>query len=408
MKHILMCCWLLLSSAIACSAEIEHLQPNANLKLSDVLEKTLKHSPLQQVLNARAISVEAKQIHAAGMLPGTTAISLRHQNDLIGSGRNQREWEAALEIPVWMPGQRTARENVAHEASDSLEASRKSLMIGLAGQVRDAVWDVAMNNNSVELADQRLKAAQALQKDVELRWKGGEMARTDVMMAQNETLLAQTSLLRAQAELKHAEHRYWVLTGLTELPTQVEEKHAPLTTIENDHPLLAESQAKVLLAKSERNLVNVEKRENPQVVINARDERGAFDGDYNKSVGLAIRIPLDSQTKSAPLMASAELDLAQAMSEHDQRLLQLQTAFHEAEHNLEVTQAELAIVEEQHRLAQENLRLAKKAFSLGESDLISLLRAQAMAQDAQRSLLSRQTQLKWDIARYNQAVGVLP
>ena len=34
---------------------------------------------------------------------------LRHQNDKIGSGRNQREWEAGLDIPVWLPGQRAAR-----------------------------------------------------------------------------------------------------------------------------------------------------------------------------------------------------------------------------------------------------------------------------------------------------------
>jgi cobalt-zinc-cadmium efflux system outer membrane protein len=45
---------------------------------------------------------------------------------------------------------------------------------------------------------------------------------------------------------------------------------------------------------------------------------------------------------------------------------------------------------------------------LGESDLVSLLRVQAMAREAEQTLRSRQTQLQWDIARYNQAVGVLP
>jgi outer membrane protein, heavy metal efflux system len=281
-------------------------------------------------------------------------------------------------------------------------------LLELAGQVREAVWDIAMNHNTVDLAEQRVKAAQALQADVERRWKAGEMAKTDVMMAQNETLLAQTILLRAQAELKHAEHRYWVLTGLKELPARTEEQPSSRAEIEDSHPWLAETAAKVTLAQGERNLVRVEKRENPQVMINARNERGAFDSAFNNSVGIAIRVPFDAQVRSAPMLASAEMGLAQAMSENDRRRLTLQTMLHEAEHNLEVTRAELVIIEEQHRLAQENLRLAKKAFDLGESDLVSLLRVQSTAQDAQRALRSRQTQLQWDIARYNQAVGVLP
>jgi outer membrane protein, heavy metal efflux system len=100
--------------------------------------------------------------------------------------------------------------------------------------------------------------------------------------------------------------------------------------------------------------------------------------------------------------------VAHAMTARDQLMLMLQTSLHEAEHNLEVTRSELKIVKEQNRLAQESLRLAKKAFDLGESDLVSLLRVQAMAREAEQALRSRQTQLQWDIARYNQAVGVLP
>jgi len=40
--------------------------------------------------------------------------------------------------------------------------------------------------------------------------------------------------------------------------------------------------------------------------------------------------------------------------------------------------------------------------------LIDLLRIQATAYEAERALKSRQTQMQWHIARYNQAIGVLP
>jgi len=54
------------------------------------------------------------------------------------------------------------------------------------------------------------------------------------------------------------------------------------------------------------------------------------------------------------------------------------------------------------------MRLAQKAFDLGETDLVHLMRVQALAYEAERALASRKIQLQWDIARYNQAVGVLP
>jgi outer membrane protein TolC len=108
------------------------------------------------------------------------------------------------------------------------------------------------------------------------------------------------------------------------------------------------------------------------------------------------------------MLATAELALGEALSRHGQQLMELQAALHEAEHSLEVTRQELTIYEAQNRLAQENLRLAKKAFDLGESDLVSLLRVQALARETEVALASRRIQLNWDVARYNQAVGVLP
>jgi outer membrane protein, heavy metal efflux system len=387
--------------------ELERLVPDAQLTMSSVLQKTFERSPRQQVLQAEGVAVESRKLHADSALPGAPAVAMMHQGDASGPG-HLTAWEAALEVPVWLPGQRAAREAVARAASGGLEANRAGLMLLVAGQLRDAVWDVAMNADAVDLAMQRHNTAEALQHDVERRQQAGELAKTDVLLVRNETLQTQTQLVRAQAELKHAEHRYWMLTGIKQLPANPAETLSAHVELNDQHPLLAEIAQRVALVEEERNLTRVQKRENPQVVVNARRELGAFDSEYNNSLGLALRIPLDSAVRSAPMMAGAEMAVAQAMSEREQLLLTLRTALHEAEHNLEVTRDELVIVEEQNRLMQENLQLAKKAFGLGESDLVSLLRVQALAYEAERALSSRKIQLQWDIARYNQAVGVLP
>lgn len=390
------------------AGENDTLTASPALTLREVLEKTFERNPQRHVLQAMDGEVQARYLHARGVLPLAPAISVRHQNDTVGSGRGEREWEAELELPVWLPGQRAARQAVATEAQTDLAATREALMLQVAGVLRDAVWDVGMNANQVEIARIRVEASKALQRDVDRRFQAGEMARTDLMLAQNETLQSETVLLRAEAELRHAQHRYRVLTGTVEIPVKLEETLSTQSGFTDQHPFVKEVESKIALAQNERELVRVERRENPQLMLAARSQRGAFDNDYNDSIGLKLRIPFESEARSAPLLAAAESNLARNVSERDRLKLAMETALHEAEHNLEVTRAELEIVTRQNQLAQENLRLARKAFELGETDLVHLMRVQALAHEAERALGSRKVQMQWDIAKYNQSVGVLP
>lgn len=384
------------------------LTVNPALTLRDVLEKTFARNPQQPVLQARDVDIAARNIRAGAILPGAPAIWVNHQNDTIGSGRGEREWQGELELPLWLSGQKAARQNVANDAQSDLAASREALLLQSAGRLREAVWEVEMNANFLLLADSRLDAAKALQQDVERRFQAGEMAKTDVMTAQNEAMVAETGKLRAEAELMHARYRYIVLTGLHEIPARLEEQQSSLDGVTESHPLWREAEMRIALAQGEKSLTQAEKRENLQLLINARSQRGPFDNQYNDSVGFKLRIPFDSEIRSAPMLAAAEANVGRALSERESLRYQLETSMHEAEHNLGVTRTELKIVIRQNELAQENLRLARKAFQLGETDLVSLLRVQALTYEAERALSSRRTQLKWDIARYNQAVGVLP
>jgi outer membrane protein TolC len=399
---------LLSIPTVSSAGEIDALTDNPTLTLHEVLQRAVDRNPQRHVLQAMDGEVQARYTHARGVLPTAPAISVRHLNDTIGSGRGEREWEAELELPVWLPGQRNARQAVASESQADLAASREGLSLQVAGVLRDTIWDIGMNANNVEVVRQRLRTTESLQHDVERRYRAGELAKTDFMLAQNETLQAQASLLRAEAELRHAQHRYTVLTGLSEIPTRIDEALSDKSGLNDQHPLLREAEAKIALAQNERELVRVERRENPQLMVAARSQRGAFDNQYNDSIGLKLRIPFESEARSAPMLAAAETNVAKYLSERERLRYAMETALHEAEHNLEVTRAELGVVTQQNQIAQESLRLGKKAFDLGETDLVHLMRVQSLAYEAERALSSRKIQLQWDIARYNQAVGVLP
>ena len=389
------------------SAHFDELKVNPTLQLSEVLEKTLARNPMQATLQSRDSVVSAKKLVANTMLPAAPAVSVMHQNDVLGSGRGEREWQAELELPVWLPNQRNNRVKVADVSQSNLSASRESLKLQVAGQLREALWDIAMNDNFLVLASHKLEVANKLLRDVERRHQAGEMAKTDVMLAQQESLRAEKEKLRAEAEVMHARHRYYLLTGLRELPASFEEKQSSLEDY-SQSSIWLEAQSKVGLAETERELAKVESHQNLQVLLNMRSTKGAFDSTANDSVGVKLRIPFGYEASAAPIKAAAELSVGHALSERETLKFALEASIHEAEHNLSVSRAELALASKQFEIAQESARLAQKSFQLGESDLVNLLRVQSQTFEAERAFSTRKIQVQWDIARYNQTVGVLP
>ncbi len=386
---------------------LDVLVDNAALTLTQVLEKTVTRSPQQNNLNAEAFNVGARQAMAESLLPNAPALMVFHQNDALGSGRNERDWQASLEVPVWLPKQRLNRSHVAKLSLLDLDSNRESVKLKVAGLLRDALWDIKMNAKQVDLAKARIELAKQLELDVQKKHQAGELAKTDYMLIQQERLHSERQVILAEAELMHARHRYILLTGLSEMPAQFEEVVSTKEDFEQS-PIWLSALSKVNLAQGQRELVETEKRENPQVIINARSSQGAFDTQYNQSVGLMVRIPFDNPGRSAPLQSQAEMQIGSAMTERETLRLAMLADLHEAEHNLTTTKLELDIALRQLEIAREQARLAKKAFTLGESDLTSVLRIQSQAFEVENGVALRQIQYQWNIARYNQAVGVLP
>jgi outer membrane protein TolC len=71
-------------------------------------------------------------------------------------------------------------------------------------------------------------------------------------------------------------------------------------------------------------------------------------------------------------------------------------------------QQELDVAQRQNTIVQENLRLARVAFDVGETDLVGLLRVQRLAFAALRRVKELRIMRQRAIARFNQAAGRLP
>lgn len=409
------CVWLMFSHACAVLADglsqdsdhVDTVSTNSRMTLHEVLQQVVAIHPQQSLLAAHQQMVQARKVMANSWLPQAPSVGFSHQNDALLSNRDEREWQAQMQIPIWLPGQRQARSQVASLADDSLIQDRAGLQQLAADLLRNAVWEIAMRRNDVSLMENRRNTLRSIGEDVQKRFKAGEVARLDVMQTQQETLQAERQLVLANAELMHAQFRYQQLTGLSEMPAKLEET---LSTREHyeDSPYWQAAQARLKLAEGQRDLTAIEQRQNPQLTLSTRTIQGGFDYAYNSSMGVAINIPLQSEVHRAPLLANAEQNIGDARTQLETLRRQLENNLHEAEHNLHVSRQELTLIQQQQTIASENASLARKAYRLGELDLNQLLRLQLLAFEAERSLSSQQLQVQWNIARYNQAVGVLP
>ena len=380
---------------------------NPRLHLHEVLQNVVALHPQQALLAAHQQMVQARRTLAGSWIPQAPSVGFSHQNDALMSNRDEREWQAQMQIPIWLPGQRQARSQVASLADDSLTQDRAGLQQLAADLLRTAVWEIALRRNDVSLTDNRLRTLRSIGDDVRKRFKAGEVARLDVMQADQEILQAERQSVTAGAELMHAQFRYQQLTGLNEMPAQLEEPLSARSDF-SEAPYWQAAQARLKLAEGQRDLTAIEQRQNPQLTLSTRTIQGGFDYAFNSSMGVAINIPLQSEVQRAPLMANAEQNIGDARSQLETLRRQLENALHEAEHNLHVSRQELGLIQQQQAIASENAHLARKAYRLGELDLNQLLRLQLLAFEAERSLSSQQLQVQWNIAKYNQAVGVLP
>ncbi len=380
---------------------------NAPQDLRAALEKVWARNPQARVLDARQAEVEAQRTAANSLFPNAPALDLSAASDRLLSDEGQRSVGADLEMPLWLPGQRTARNSQVNASQLNLRGDGQALRWHLAGELREAMWAVALAESEEKLAQQRAQAAQVLQEDVARRKTAGDLAQTDLNLAQNEALAAQGALLGAQSRFVQARLAYTALVGEPGLPAEPEETLQPISSLDH-HPRLEAARSAIELAQAQLGVVRASRRDNPELgvgVQRSRETAGAADID---SLNITLRLPFATQARNQPLMASAQTALTQALSDYDQARRELELQIAQAEQSYQTTQETLALAERQHSVTAENLALTQKAFDLGELSLLNLLQVRANTLAAAQNAAQQRIALSLSKARLNQARGILP
>ncbi|WP_396270649.1 TolC family protein [Ideonella sp.] len=340
--------------------------------------------------------------------PPSLEIAQRMDRGLSGTGA--RETEVGIAMPLWLPGQRAARQQLM--ATD-LEVARLQGAAGrwqVAGMVQASLAEVHLRSSELVQHQTEATALESLGRDVERRVKAGELAPVDALAAQAEWLQADVRVSQAAEQLAQARLHWRSLTGLDSEPAfdDVPMASASAQTQLAEHPVLREARQRVEASARKLDLAQASRRSTPELVVRVRQDQGNSGDVAVNSWGIALRIPFGTDDRQQPLLAAAlsERDLADAQS----RQLQQQVAAAVEAQVLTQDALERQWRSEQRRatLLRERSDLMGKSFRAGETALPDLLRALAAAHAAEAAVQKLYRQRAQAAARHQHALGVIP
>jgi len=374
--------------------------------LHEALDNAWERATQARVAESRLGEAKASRAVADSWFAEPPSIGLSEKSDRFNNNMGTRERELDIALPLWLPGQRAARDAFARSDAADAQAALAAARLALAGDLRTTIWTLAAAQAESEIAAERLATAEKLEADVLRRQKAGDLARTDLLLTQEETLAAKANLAEARTRERQALGRLRVLTGLDGMPSAIDEM--VVVSAGAPHPRLAQAQAAVERARSEWNVVSTDRRNPPELSIGVVQNRDAFDAPNTNAVRIGIRVPFGTEARNAPKLAAvnsllikAEAELIQTMAEIESEQQQAQSALDNAESVYQSAQSRAA-------LASERLALQQKAFSLGELSLAEFMRVRTGAAEARLDLLRARFALSAARAALNQAKGILP
>lgn len=386
-----------LLAAAAASADADTLR--------QVFEKAWANSPERRTLEAKREEAAASRTVGEALFPGAPTVGAFQRTDRWNDNLGTRESEINVSLPLWLPGQKAARQALAEADSEENQRAIAATRLAVSGELRQALWTLSLSSSEAKLAVERLATAMQLEADVGRRLKVGEIARTDLLLAKQETASARTVLADAESRAVRSQQRYRVLTGSDRLPDDPQEPVVPGGT-ETVHPRLAAGLTLVERARAGLRLARESRREAPSIGLQYRRDRELSGSTPRDSIGFAITIPLAVEARNAPLIASANTLLTQADAQYQRLLVEIEAEQREAEAQLEAARIGAEQAVEREQAAAERLTLIRRSFELGESALVELLRAQSQANEARIELARSRARQGAAQANLNQARGI--
>lgn len=414
MSPVILCIVLLLLQSVdaVTGPDNGHDHPqvveDGSLTLTVVLDATVARYPGLVELAAMNQEADAWQVRGRQWLSDSPSVSFRYQTDRWGPDNRLEEYEAGLQLPLWRWGERRANRGLGRSMGEAYLAADAALRWEVAGLVRTAQWDMALAYDELHKAEAALATRQGLVRAVERRHQLGDVALADVLLAQSALIETENMLTAARASVLDAERGYESLTGLAQRPVFASEVKGAQETIIPAHPALVFANAQLVRERARRDVVKAAAKGSPTLSIGPRSERSAFGNQFDESIGITFTMPFGGSPHTRAETASASRAVAAAQARLHTLVRKLELDMHEAAHRLSVIDESLAAARRRADIAERHFSMGEKAYETGEIDLIDLLKIQTAAIESRYEVTRLQSERKRQVARYNQAIGVLP
>ncbi len=411
-SRCLLAFWLMISLSFAEPTIVDHhdtVEIDESLTLPKVVDLTLEKFPELAWLNSLEEEAAAITQRSKSWTAGASQTSYSFQEAATGANGGKLHYiNAGVQVPLWNIGQSDAEQAVGEQAETSAKTQSIATKLRVAGLVRGALWDIDLQKIRYEQAQSEIKVYEQLHEKIGRRVELGDLPRSDALLAQTELLQKRSTLIQAEAELMHARKRYASITQMTKVPKDYHEKLVDLKEIEQNHPALVAINSQINRKQAELDAMRAIGSGQTNVLAGVNGDMGDTASNHTASFNIGVTMPFGGSDHLAPQLAAINVELNKLIAQREQLFRDLKQAHHEAEHNLEVNHAELVNANELKSTTENLLNMSNTAFSVGEINLMDLLKIQSKAQQAILNAKERAVMLERDIALYNQAVGVMP
>ena len=352
------------------------------------------------------------------MFPNAPYATGAYVNDkILGSNQSYITIQGELGTPVWLPGEGTATQNTAQANAVAVTAEADAAHLALAIQVLDLATQATFAANARDVARRRLAAAQGLNVDLARRFRVGESSESDALAANAEAASASVALADTEARFDTALAAFAAVTGLNtpprlaapaQLVTPSAAPALPKTTeFLTHHPRIAAAEHLVEAAQAQSRLVRIENRDSPTIGVQGVNEKQPG-SRWDTRFGVVFHLPFATEARNAPLRAAAEEAVTQAQVQLDLARREVLASFYQASAVLAAADRSATAAARAAAALDRRRGQIERAWHLGEMPLIEVIRADALAFDAELARDRARTGL--DVARLGVrlAEGTLP
>ena len=409
--------WVLLSSVTPSLARAQDVAADrGEVSLRALLAFADRNAPALRVAARRMVLADAAREAARPLLHDNPSLELAAGPRLAGAGNSDYDLRAALEQPIEIGGERSARRAIAErtraQLAGDLERTRLEVHRQLALSYRLA--EVAAERSAtaadvVQFSEQMLAVAQH-------RHDAGDVGVIDLRLAQIDAAQAQQAQLLAQQELRSAQLTLSELSGWPiaspplpqpglEAPAALPSLESALSAARRRHPELLARRAAVAVAQAQLELEESEAWPTPRIGVELTREGNAAGPDNYVLLGtLALPLPFWQQNQDGRAHARAEAVVARAEEQATAGTLEARIARAHSELRSAAERVQLLATSVAAPL-DDTLALLRKGFEAGQFPVYEVAVVRERASAARRDALAAYADYYRALAELEAAVG---